>query len=88
MISSEALKSMLFKLVRLAIKKLQLCCQKARVDAGDLVRLNDNRVKLIIYQTHGREVKIKLLEFYSEQQVNTNTLKQAVMAVNVYIANM
>jgi len=82
------LRSKLFKIIRQSVKKLHVCWNKCKHPLPDLVRLDDNRVKMIIYYTDGRQVKLQLIEFYCKESLDQALLRQTILTVNSYIANM
>jgi hypothetical protein len=47
-----------------------------------LCKLDDNRVKAIIYYQDGRQIKLTLLELYAVEEYDKRLLARTIMAVN------
>lgn len=62
MFTSESLRSKLYKIIRVAIRKLVYQIENFyNCSSPNLIKLDDNRVKAIIYYLEGREIKLGLL---------------------------
>jgi hypothetical protein len=68
MFTVEALRSKLFKILRMAIKKiLESTKRSGSGKLTPLIRLNDSRVKMIINNHQFRKVRLLILDLYAKQ---------------------
>lgn len=62
--------------------------QSTKSSIPPLCKLDDNRVKAIIYYQEGRNIKLQLLEFYAARTPDSKVLGRTILAVNDYITRM
>jgi hypothetical protein len=68
MFTVEALRSKLFKILRMAIKKIIESTKRSGSGMlTPLIRLNDSRVKMIINNHQFRKVRLLILDLYAKE---------------------
>lgn len=82
----EALRSMISKVIRVAIRKVNCFCQKFGPDrVPNLIRLNDVMIKSFLRAPEAHPARSLLLDIYLNDECDIRSLYQTVSAVNEYI---
>lgn len=86
--SVESLRSKLFKILRVAIKRIdQLARESTNRSVPSLVKLNDKRVKAIINYHEFRKTRLLILEAYS-RSYDLRILHEAINDINQSLSEM